>query len=108
MMMYSPGTGGTQLLPKLPHMSVVTSPMSCQLPLGSIDINFTVTPFASVGFDYCTYMYSIHALMSSSDIAGVPAAPGDWSVTEPVIITLVPSGAPISGAVTVVALGPLP
>src|SRR5665648_1132144 len=46
--------------------------------------------------------------MASSDIAGVSLAPEDWSVTVPRIITDESAGTPISGAVTVIALGPLP
>ncbi len=54
------------------------------------------------------YMYAIQSAMLSSEIAGVSFAPVDWSVTVPVIITLVPLGTTTCGAETVVALGPLP
>src|SRR4030042_1621020 len=46
--------------------------------------------------------------MLSSDMAGVPLAPADLSVTVPFIITDEPICTPMSGAVTVGALGPLP
>ena len=46
--------------------------------------------------------------MLLSEIAGVPFAPEDWSVTVPVIITLDPKGKTAWGADTVVVLGPLP
>ena len=41
-------------------------------------------------------------------MAGVSLAPGDWSVTVPLMMADVPAGTPMSGAVTVVALSPFP
>ena len=74
-------------------------------------VKCTETPVAFVGIGFCMYRYSIHGLMLSSDMAGVPAAgmprqvwPGDWSVTVPCISTLVPWGTATFGAVTVVAV----
>ncbi len=93
---------------KLPLMSLWAVPMSTEAPLESIALSFTVTPFAVPGIVCCSYMYAIHALMSLSDMAGVPFAPGDWSITVPCITTLEPLATAVSGDSTVTADGPLP
>ena len=49
-------------------------PMVWKLLLGSMAVRVTLTPVAFVGFGFCMYMYSIHSVMLSSDIAGVPFA----------------------------------
>ena len=55
-------------------MSVEVVPMMNMLLLGSMVDNVTRTPLALVGSGCCMYKYSIHWLMLSSEIAGVPAA----------------------------------
>ncbi len=100
---------------KLPSAVLVVVPRSCELPLGSVAVTCTGTPWMLVGFGCCIQMYSIQAVILSSDIAGMPAAgmpnavsPGDWSVTVPFNKTGVPTGIAVSGAETVVADLPLP
>ena len=82
--------------------------------------NSTETPVAFAGLGRCWNMYSIHASILASPIAGVPLSVKSvlpavlilpefvWSVTVPVIVTLFPSIGSFWGAETVVALGPLP
>ena len=60
MILYSPGIGGVHIFMNLPLVSLVTVPISCVLPLGSIAVSFTGTPVAFVGIGFCMYKYSIH------------------------------------------------
>ena len=57
---YFPLIGGSQIMLYAPRESLTTVPMSCELLLGSIAVNFTVTPTASWGIGFCMYRYSIH------------------------------------------------
>ena len=66
------------------------------LPLGSMASIETLTPVAFVGFGFCIYTYSIHAVWLSSETAETPSGkrkdcadclvPGEMSVTVPWIV----------------------
>ena len=116
--LYNPGTSGAQAKVNMPVESVVVFPNTTKLPFGSIAVIVTETPVTSLGIGCCSYTYCIHALSLASETQGTPfgksafcsacVVPEETSITVPVIVIGVEVVTPMSGAVTVVALGPLP
>src|SRR5665647_3315370 len=92
--------------------------MVLKLPLESSTFMVTATPLAFVGRGNCLYTYNIHSLILASDTAGTPfgkravnakfLVPGEISVTVPFTTTVLPISIETSGALIVMALGPLP
>ena len=89
-MVYLPSSSGVQRKLYEPSMLLVVVPMWTKLPSGVVASKLTVTPVALVGIGCCMCRYSIHALMLSSEIAGVPACAGDKSRTVPFMSVLLP------------------
>ena len=116
--LYNPGTSGAQAKVNMPVESVVVFPNTTKLPFGSIAVIVTETPVTSLGIGCCSYTYCIHALSLASETQGTPfgksafccvcCVPAETSMTVPLITRGVPTHVAVSGAVTVVALGPCP
>lgn len=106
--LYIPCSVGVHWKLKVPVRSVVTCPIWTSTASGPVAYSVTGTPFVVMGIGFCICRYSIHAAMSLSAIAGVPAWPADWSVTVPVMSTLSPLDMTSEEAWIVVALVPLP
>lgn len=90
---YLPEMSGTQFNENVPLSSLVVLPITLRLLLESITLMVTGTPVVFVGFPFCMYTYSIHALWLASDTAGTPfgksafcsacVVPAETSRTEP-------------------------
>ena len=71
MIVYWPSAVGVQDCPKLPFESLVTVPISVEVPAAFTAVSLTATPAAFIGLGTCICRYSIQARMLVSEIAGV-------------------------------------